>query len=727
MSTNNRIYTNLALIFLIGIILSSIPLLMSGNAYYRDDMQTQYMPTFYSIGSMLLNHHQIPFMTTHSWFGGNIAGEFQYGIFNPVELVLYSFLPIIHSLPAGAGFLAVIHYGILSSGVFFLSRTLGISNKYSYIAAITVVLNNFIFYWFAESWFPEFSSIAFMVWALAFVFRAKESKWSFAAAVVATYLTITTGFPQTIVALGLCGLIYSGVEIYQNRNLPSFLPFLSLCLGGMAALISVLPTLAMVLVSDRTTSDMTTATSMIPSLGDLLVVFNPIHPSHILYPTERNVKAPIYYVAWFVLPALIFINWKAIRRIPQKNICLFIYVIVFLVLTQGTGGINVLKLPIRFAVFFQIFLTLSALYLWTHYRDNKPSKAKIYSFAMILIVTGVMSILQYPHKIIGISFAVGMCIYFGLKFAHKDLSLAKLVAMTLLLAVVSRVSGGGYNHMFPRAIFYPEISSSINLNTTDANYNMYLVDDVYNDSWGTKGNNYIKYIWFGNMGLISGHPSINGYSPIKQYGLQKRFFRMVQGFTPIESGIAGLELEPTTGMPFFDLMRVKNVIATNGQQADIFTREKPADWQELAATNPYTRTFTHTLPNENLPGTLSWPVNGLSAVESSPASAALETLAITSRSKGVNKLIFARTSWPGYEATFNGLAVPVSTVAGFLLAVELPDDGTAGIVKLSYHIPSIRITLPLFGLSILLTILIMSMQFLWNKPSDISSKNKEVA
>ncbi|MFT8506387.1 hypothetical protein [Acetobacter sp.] len=727
MSGNNKIYTNLVLSFLVGIILSGIPLLIDGNAYYRDDMQTQYMPTFYSIGSMLLNYHQIPFMTTHSWFGGNIVGEFQYGIFNPVELVLYSFLPIIQSLSGGAGFLAVIHYGMLSSGIFFLSRTLGISNKYSYIAAITVVLNNFIFYWFAESWFPEFSSIAFMVWAVAFVFRAKDSKWDFLAAVVATYLTITSGFPQTIVAFGLCGLIYSGMEIYQNRNLPSCLPFLSLCLGGMAALMAVVPTLAMVLISDRTKSDMTTVTSMIPSLGDLLAVFNPIHPSHILYPTEMNIKVSIYYVAWFVLPALIFTNWQSVRRIPQKNICIFIYVIVFLVLTQGAGGINVMKLPIRFAVFFQIFLTLATLYLWSHYRGKELSKVKVYSFILVLIVTGIMSILQYPHKIIGIALAVALCVYFGLKFAQKDLSLAKLIAMTLVLAVVSRVSGGGYNHLFPKAILYPEISQNINLNTTDTDYNMCLIYDVYNDTWIVKGSDYIKYIWFGNMGLVSGRPSVNGYSPIKQYALQKRFFRMVQGFTPIESGIAGLELESSTGMSFFDLMRVKNVIATNGPQVDVFMREKPSDWQELAATNPYTRTFSHTLPNEKLPGTLSWPVNGVSVVESSTASAALETLAITSRSKGVNRLIFARTSWPGYEAVFNGVSVPVSTVAGFLLAVDLPDDGSTGIVQLTYHVPGIRITLPLFGLSIVLTILIMNMNFLWNGLYRIPYRNKEEA
>lgn len=724
MFLNNKIYKNIALSFLIGIVLSSVPMLIYGNAYYRDDMQTQYMPVFYSIGSMLIHYHQIPFLTTHTWFGGNISGEFQYGIFNPVELILYSFLPIIKSLPWGAGFLAAIHYGILSAGIFFLCKTLGISNKYAYVGAVTIVLNNFIFYWFAESWFPEFSSISFMVWAVAFVLRAKDSKWDFLAAVIATYLTITTGFPQTIIALALCGLIYSGIEIYRNRTLTSSLPLISLGLGGMAALISILPTLAMLLISDRTASDMTTATSMIPSLGDLLVVFNPIHPSHILYPDNRNVKASLYYAGWFILPALMFINWKSIRYIPQKNLCIFVCVFVFLILTQGQASIHVLKFPARFTPFFQIFLIISTLYLWDNYRDKSISKSKQNIFYLIVIITSTISIMQYPQKWVGILIAAGMCIYFGLKFVKKDMKLAQMVAITILFTILSRISGGIYNNIFPKWDFYPQISESINLNSVDPEYNMCLVDDVYNDAWEKNGNEYIKHIWFGNMGLLSGRPSINGYSPIKQYALQKRFFRFVHGFTPMEAGIGGLELEPTTGMTFFDLMRVKNVIATNGLLADLFAREKPTQWTELKGNNPYSRVFSHTLPNEKLPGTLSWPVEGLTVVEKGTPQATQETFTITSRDKGTNKLVFARTSWPGYEATFNGVAVPVSTVAGFLLAVDLPVDGSIGVVKLSYHLPYVHITLASFGLSIFLTILFMNMNCLWNRPYEIALKNK---
>lgn len=122
MNLENKNYKNIFISFLMGIFLSIIPIVIHSDAYCRDDMQVQYMPTFYAIGSTFLHAHLVPFITTHTWFGGNLIGEFQYGILNPIELALYSILPFIKSIQYGADFIAVFHYGILSSGMFFWQR-----------------------------------------------------------------------------------------------------------------------------------------------------------------------------------------------------------------------------------------------------------------------------------------------------------------------------------------------------------------------------------------------------------------------------------------------------------------------------------------------------------------------------------------------------------------------------------------------------------------------------
>lgn len=129
-------------------------------------------------------------------------------------------------------------------------------------------------------------------------------------------------------------------------------------------------------------------------------------------------------------------------------------------------------------------------------------------------------------------------------------------------------------------------------------------------------------------------------------------------------------------------------------------------------------TFSHTLPNTSLPGTLSWPINGWKVVENSAAHANRETITILSRKPNIRRVIFARTFWPGYEATFHNIPVPLSPIAGFLLSVELPDDTSIGTLIISYHIPYIRITRIILLASILLNILIMNISPLWRKNDD---------
>jgi hypothetical protein len=716
----NKNYKNIFISFLMGIFLSIIPIVIHSDAYCRDDMQVQYMPTFYAIGSTILHAHLVPFITTHTWFGGNLIGEFQYGILNPIELALYSILPFIKSIQYGADFIAVFHYGILSSGMFFLAKTLGVSDKFSYVAAATAVTNNFIYYWYASSWFPQFTSISFMVWAIAFTLRANQSKWYFLAAIISIYLMVTIGFPQTIVAFTTFGLVYSFLEIFKYKNIQSYLPLFAVGLGGMSALISFLPSVAMLTVSDRNVTSLFSAGSLIPQLGDLFFFSNPVHPSHMVMMSYRHIKASHFYVAWFILPALFFIDWKAVRSVPTKFVSIIVCMFVFLVLTQGPEHLGPLRLPFRYMAFFQIFLVLTVLYFFDHYKKKHTPKYKSYCFAGTLFMLDMISCVQFPNKCIYIGISFILCLYFGLRIAQKNMSVVQWIIITIVFTVFSRGVGGFHNGAMPDWQIFPRISAEINLNSVDPYYNIYLVDNIFNKKWYKNSDQYIKDIGLGNVGLARNDPSINGYSPMQPSGLSRRFFSRgehkasVHGTTSMEAGIRGLEIEPVTGLSFFDLMRVKNVIAFNGEQADTFDREKTAEWRKTE-NREYATVFSHSLPNEMLPGSLSWPLQGVSVAEQSVATGTHEAMTLSLRSKNAHKLIFARTYWPGYEATFNGATVPVSAFAGFMLSVDLPADASAGKLELFYHVPYLKLSTFLFMLSVLMTASIMNIKMFWRK------------
>jgi hypothetical protein len=71
------------------------------------------------------------------------------------------------------------------------------------VAAVVIVSNNLICYWFAASWFPVFVSLAWFVWAWAFLARASASRAIGCRALFFCYLTITSGWPQTTIMLGV--------------------------------------------------------------------------------------------------------------------------------------------------------------------------------------------------------------------------------------------------------------------------------------------------------------------------------------------------------------------------------------------------------------------------------------------------------------------------------------------------------------------------------------------
>ncbi|NHO43236.1 hypothetical protein GOB83_13840 [Acetobacter fabarum] len=718
MELENKTYKNIIISFMIGIFLSTIPVLIHGDAYCRDDMQAQYMPMFYAIGRTITQEYFVPFITTHTWFGGNIIGEFQYGIFNPIEIILYSSITFISYMPYAAAFMAIIHYGILSSGMFFLSKAVGASDKYSYVASVAIVTNNFIYYWYASSWFPQFTSISFMLWAMAFTLKADQTRGYFLGAVVSVYLMITVGFPQTIVAFFVFGGIYSCLEIFKRKTFASFLPMIAIILGALAALISFLPSMAMLSVSDRNTTTLFSAGSLIPQIGDLFYFSNPVHPSHMIMMSYRNFKAAHFYIAWFILPLMFFIDWKNVRNLSSKFLTVAISMFIFVIMTQGPEHFGPLRLPFRYIAFFQIFLIISMLYLFDKFKCKYISRYRIYFFAITLFSLDLVSALQNPNKRIFIFVSFIFCMYFGIRIAKKNMPISYWILITVIFSVFSRATGGFYNSVTPDWQIFPEVSEQINLNSVNPYYNMCLVDDVFNKRWQQNSDKYIKDIWFGNIGLAQNKPSVNGYSPIKQSGLSRRFFYEVRkytpvhGTTPIEAGIRGLEIEPTTGLSFFDLMRVKNVIAFNGEQADIFDRVKTQGWRKIE-NKKYSTVFSHELPNQILPGTLSWPLKGVSISEPSIAMGNHEILILSSRN--VNKLIFARTYWPGYVATFNGAPVPVSPFAGFMVSVDLPADQSSGTLDLSYHMPYFKFSVLLLIFSSLLTIIVVSLNTLWKK------------
>lgn len=338
---------HLVLAMVLGALLMAVPPLLDSGGYFRDDMEAQFMPTLTAIGHGLWHGELFPLLTLQTWVGGNLAGEYQYGLFNPVLLALYAVLPAFGTQDTGAAFLAVSLGAILAGGSFSFARALGLDVLLAHVAAVAIAGNSFLAYWFAASWFPGFSSIAFMVWAMAFLIRAHESPMAFLAAGAAVFLTATAGWAHTVIALGAFTAAWL-IALWRSSGWRPAIDVALAALFGLAcAAVAIGPLMGMVGPSDRPAPILNNG-FLVANLRDVLSLSNPLHLAIVPNFGGRPplIPAPIFHAAWFILPILALADWKRMRWDEPRLLALLAFAGLMVIGTQGPSQLLWMRFPI---------------------------------------------------------------------------------------------------------------------------------------------------------------------------------------------------------------------------------------------------------------------------------------------------------------------------------------------------------------------------------------------
>src|SRR5436190_1159630 len=174
--------------------------------FWNDDYEISILPVFADM-ARAWNHGEIPLLSPFSWVCGNLAGEFQYGVFsvfiNGLIVCVWK-LPLTFSQQGAA--VSTAHLVVLSAGAFLLARGRKISVPLSIFVALVASLNGWIICWGASDWFGALGAFAWLPWAWWAAERALEaerSRWRFLWPAPFVYLLITGGFPYTVLMLAL--------------------------------------------------------------------------------------------------------------------------------------------------------------------------------------------------------------------------------------------------------------------------------------------------------------------------------------------------------------------------------------------------------------------------------------------------------------------------------------------------------------------------------------------
>jgi hypothetical protein len=190
----------------LAIVFSVLLLARDPLAFWNDDYEISVLPVFAEM-ARAWNHGEFPLLSPYSWVCGNLAGEFQYGVFsvfiNALIVCVWK-LPLIFSQQAAA--ISIAHLAVLSVGAFLLACGRNLPVPLSIFVALIASLNGWIICWGATDWFGALGAFAWLPWAWWAAERALDptcSHWRFLWPAPFVYLLITGGFPYTVLMLAL--------------------------------------------------------------------------------------------------------------------------------------------------------------------------------------------------------------------------------------------------------------------------------------------------------------------------------------------------------------------------------------------------------------------------------------------------------------------------------------------------------------------------------------------
>ncbi len=175
---------------------------------WKDDFAISILPVFTDI-ARAWRAGEWPLLSQGSWVCGNLAGEYQYGTFSPVVNLAALFADALPgSLPAKAAALALPHVGLLAAGGYLLARRREVGPALATTVAMVGALNGWNLAWGATDWFGALAANAWLPWCWwAFEGALRPGETRFSRRVLwpagTVFGLLTGGFPYTVGMLGL--------------------------------------------------------------------------------------------------------------------------------------------------------------------------------------------------------------------------------------------------------------------------------------------------------------------------------------------------------------------------------------------------------------------------------------------------------------------------------------------------------------------------------------------
>src|SRR5579884_173465 len=689
------------------------------RVFWNDDYQLSVLPVFADMARSWSEGHW-PILSPYSWVCGNLAGEFQYGVFslfvNAVIVLAWKF-PLTFSQQAAA--VSTAHLFVLAAGAFLLARDRQLSMSLSIFVALIAALNGWIICWGATDWFGALGAFTWVPWVWWSAERAVKSAAAglperqpsatfvggharkvgvriarFASAAIwpapFVYLLVTGGFPYTVLMLLLLIAWLSVRSLTETRNVLSIVPMLvGVGLGFGLSAPAWLALLDLIHGSAREAQPAAAHWQWRVPLGALPGL---VLPSWTVRWSEFSSRAIPHsateLACGFVAPAALVAGISAggrsfVKQIKWDLVLLFCALLLSMLPTAG-----LFRWSFRWLPFFHLVLAICAAEALLWLSDSRRRIAGAAAAVILVTLTAIAMALfgtqgPYASPLVWI-FAALALVWLLLEFFLRDagFSIPAGITFCALLATYLCVPT---NCGVPTYNFSQELLRPVPLDPTRLYLGIYPWTELAYCA-ANKPQPVGQILRPGNTPMWAGLRFINGYSPIRAAGVAREFATSTHG--EINPGVGSYLLNSQAGSDGeLALLGVDGIVVA--READL--APQPASEWELVASTDEGQVFHRRGPPTGR-------VRSLTAIGSRPdESFAPATITQINDSRthveadvsvptGIRPalLAFSRPYFRGNEARLGAQKLAVTSYRGLFPIVELP-PGSRGRLILRYR------------------------------------------
>jgi hypothetical protein len=712
-TTSRRMRLTWGLLTAVTVLLGYLLILVHNSGFFlQDDSESGAIPNWLYIGDRL---HQgvLPILTPDAWMSGNWTVEGQGSLWNPIQLAIYYVAPMVDRLDLYAAGVKGCFAVLLALGVYRVALAHGAHPVWAAVVGAAMPFSGWVLYYDSATWVTSLFGLAWMTHAWASGVRYARGQSGPIPVFVFTYLTLSIGYVHSAIGIALIsGCVLVGEGLRTRSWAPAAKVAAVATAAALCGLITFLPGFLTSSVTWRVIGTATNTNLFTAPWSESLNAAIPVAlPAIKGFSGSEVQKAPVTYIAWFVLPVLAFVDWGRARRLVRELSGPLMLLVVMFIVTAGPSQLGPVRWPARMlpvlsvAVLVITGVALSRVVSLSAWR----SKAVI---AVVLVAISVLRSASALPKGIGAFTLWGLALLIASVVViamgrRLGVTAAAVTVLVSILAVLWVEVG-----QFPSNLGVSQWHMPVSRSAAKANFPRYQgVTLQLGQRAPVKTLAEAEATWrslvIGNYARTLGLNYVNSYTAVGHQSFSSLLCMRWEGGTCKKAEKYLFAVDPTTGLTYADLMGLDRVVLTKNSFPDARAAAAPPGWYFVNRPDPLAWILERTTERQVRPGRVVASA-GVMVTQVAPSRDTAESMTVSSASGGL--VVFSRLLWPGYTATLDGRVVPVGSVRGVFVTVRVPAGTQAARLSLSFRPPGMTLGLVLAALGVALLLVLVTLE-----------------